>query len=423
MTGTIMPFPKHQFFNANGDPAAAYRLFLYAAGTSTKQGGFSDAALTTPLANPTTLDAGGFVAAGGVFLTPGLSYKVLLALPGSDDPPASVLWNIDLVQSVPPTGTASDTDLGSQTAGENIAAGNAVYLSDGSGGNTAGRWYRTDADFTYASSNAGQVGMAPSAMTTGNSGSIRIGGRITGLSGLTIGALYYASATAGALTAVPPTNARAIGVADTTSSLIVSPWSQGIEASATTPGLITAQAQTIAGAKTLTGQASFTGGAPTYTPGAAASALGTVSGLLPGSVDTTQHANSGTGETTLSSYSLPANVLSANGKTIKITVWGTFAANANTKTVKIKFGASSITVLAAATNGGGWRATAYVVRTGAATQKMVADLVNYTGTGTTGGTASPTETLSGAVTILTTGQSGTASSDILQEFFAVEVLG
>lgn len=67
------------------------------------------------------------------------------------------------------------------------------------------------------------VGLAPASIASGESGSIRIAGRVTGLSGLTAGVSYYVSTTAGALTSTRPTFARLVGVADSTTTLIIVP--------------------------------------------------------------------------------------------------------------------------------------------------------------------------------------------------------
>lgn len=55
----VMPNPRMQWFDDNGDPLAAGKLYAYQAGTSTPQDIYSDEGLTIPLANPITLDAAG----------------------------------------------------------------------------------------------------------------------------------------------------------------------------------------------------------------------------------------------------------------------------------------------------------------------------------------------------------------------------
>lgn len=134
--------------------------------------------------------------------------------------------------------------------GENVSAGNFVYLSSGSGGKTAGKWYKADAANAYSSSTAAEVGFATSAVLAGASGFVRRAGQITGLSGLTAGVSYYASsATPGALTSTPPTYIRRAGTAISTTVLTVD--SQPINADANNAGLLSLAAQTFVGAKTL----------------------------------------------------------------------------------------------------------------------------------------------------------------------------
>src|SRR6185503_3328007 len=61
-------------------------------------------------------------------------------------------------------------------------------------------------------------------------------------------------------------------------------------------------------------------------------------------INATQVANSGTGETSLHSFTLPADFFNANKRAVRVTMWGSFAANGNTKTLKFKNGANVITL-------------------------------------------------------------------------------
>src|SRR3990167_2322844 len=108
MPGTIAPFPHHQFFDDDGDPAASYRLFTYSSGTSTKLSTYSDVDLSSANANPYTLPADARMT---TYLTPGESYKFVLAPPGSDDPPTSPTWTQDAVSAVPPGSSSADVDV------------------------------------------------------------------------------------------------------------------------------------------------------------------------------------------------------------------------------------------------------------------------------------------------------------------------
>jgi hypothetical protein len=209
--GTVLPAPVFQGLTAAGAVAAGGKLYCYVAGTTTLQNTFSDVGLTTPNANPIILDSAGRT--GPVFLSP-TTYKFKLT-----DSADVTIWTADNISAVPTLG--ADTDV-SAIAGTTVAAGQAVYLSDGSGGLNAGQWYLCDGDAAATSTSALVVGVALAAIATAATGTVRLVGRVTGLSGLTAGATYYASGTAGALTATAPTFARVLGVADTTTTLILS---------------------------------------------------------------------------------------------------------------------------------------------------------------------------------------------------------
>ena len=127
-------------------------------------------------------------------------------------------------------------------------------------------------------------------------------------------------------------------------------------------------------------------------------------------VDSGTYANGTTVETDLATYTVPANTLSANNMSLVFEAWGTFAANGNAKTVKLKFGSDSFTTHT--TSGTGtWYIRGHIIRTGAATQ----DVFVQGGT-TTVGTA--TRTLSSSDVLKVTGQGG-ATNDVVQEGFKV----
>ena len=140
-------------------------------------------------------------------------------------------------------------------------------------------------------------------------------------------------------------------------------------------------------------------------------------------IDSTEAANSGTSETDLISYSLPANTLSANGKGVRIRVAGTTGANSNTKTIRLYFGASVLITndLTTTPNNKAWVFEADVWRDSSSTQE-------YFARGQVGGVTQTTAmsglsaTMTSAITIKVTGQSGTASNDITAKFLSVEFL-
>ena len=211
--GTLVPFVTQQFYDSNGDPCSGCLLYTYSAGTSTPLATYSNVTLATANANPVVMNAAGRPTTGYIFLS-STSYKFEF-----QSAAGVVLWTVDNASAIPTTATS--LDISDQVAGEALTAGDAVYLSDGSGALNAGRWYKTDSDNTYSSSTAGMAGIAPDAIASGATGSIRLSGRVTGLSGLTTGTRYFASATAGGLTATPPTNARFLGMAVSTTVLVL----------------------------------------------------------------------------------------------------------------------------------------------------------------------------------------------------------
>lgn len=211
--GTYAPDPFEQYFDNNGNPLNAGKIETYIAGTSTPVATYSDVGLTTPNANPIILDSAGRPSSGAIFLTPGVSYKFILKTSAG-----VTIATRDNIAAVPTSATTVDV---TGTAGETITAGQAVYLSDGSGAKTPGQWYKADTTNTF-SSTFPMIGMAPAAITSGTTGAIRLQGQVTGLSALTVGADYFLS-TAGLITTSAPANKRFIGRADSTTSLVVGP--------------------------------------------------------------------------------------------------------------------------------------------------------------------------------------------------------
>ena len=209
-TGTVMPSPWFSGYDDSGNPLVGGKLYTYAAGTSTPQATYSDVGLTVANANPVVLDAGGRAT---VYLLAS-SYKFVLK-----DSAGNTIRTQDNVSAVAPFAVNLDVD---GTAGEAITAGQVCYLSDGSGAKTAGRWYLADADFDYASS-LPMVAVAPNDIAATANGSFRVQGRITVTGPLTPGTTYYVSATAGALASSAGTYSRKVGVADSTTSLVMAP--------------------------------------------------------------------------------------------------------------------------------------------------------------------------------------------------------
>lgn len=160
-------------------------------------------------------------------------------------------------------------------------------------------------------------------------------------------------------------------------------------------------------------------------PSASSVKMGTGSGTATvkgtANVGTTDANNSGTGETDLMTYSLPANSLSANSKGLHFFAQGKFAATANGKTLKFKFGTATITLESAAfINDYQWSFDARIYRTSGNNQKIAYHYTRVASAGlgtavTTLDVTTATETDTSAITIKMTGQSDTASNDVTQE--------
>jgi hypothetical protein len=128
-------------------------------------------------------------------------------------------------------------------------------------------------------------------------------------------------------------------------------------------------------------------------------------------------ANSGSGETDLHSATILANTLATNGDALEVIMCFGTASNANNKTIKVKFGSTTIyDTTALAANNSDVIIWAQIMRTGATTQVSFATLSAKNGSAFTQPNVTrgaPGETLSGSVTLKATGQ-GTSTNDVTQ---------
>ena len=213
MAGTPMPTPRQQFFDGNGNPLADGTLESYIAGTTTPVSIYQDSSLAVAHPWPAELDAYGRIT---VYLD-AISYKFVLR-----DSLGVAIYTQDNIPGVPGYGSANDV---TGTAGEDLAARDVVCISDGSlsmgGAGTAGRWVRMNATVMPLSVGPMLVGVVPSAIASGASGTIRLSGLVTGYSGLTAGAAYYASTSYGGLTSSRPHCSRIVGVAISSTVLML----------------------------------------------------------------------------------------------------------------------------------------------------------------------------------------------------------
>lgn len=140
-------------------------------------------------------------------------------------------------------------------------------------------------------------------------------------------------------------------------------------------------------------------------------------------INATQAPNSGTGETDLHSFTYLADHFNVNKRKTRMTINGSFAANANVKTLKFKLGSKSVTLnpTTGSPNGVRFQAVITVTRTGSDAQRILYEVRIGTAIEIIG---IDTATQDDGATIITkiTGQSGTASSDILLDETMVEFL-
>ena len=72
---SLTPTPKQQFFDANGNPLVAGKVYTYAGGTTTPIATYTDQAGTTANTNPIILDSRGMA---NIWLQPTVAYKFLI---------------------------------------------------------------------------------------------------------------------------------------------------------------------------------------------------------------------------------------------------------------------------------------------------------------------------------------------------------
>jgi len=130
-----------------------------------------------------------------------------------------------------------------------------------------------------------------------------------------------------------------------------------------------------------------------------------------------------TTEQVLKSFLLPANSLSNNGSGIRITAWGTTAANNNNKTVAIKWGGRTIHQESSPANNRSWLLKDDVYRTGSASQDIIGALGIWDVSGAFSGFQTDTEDLTTDTLIEVVGQNAVPSAnDIVVEGLRVEFL-
>jgi len=136
----------------------------------------------------------------------------------------------------------------------------------------------------------------------------------------------------------------------------------------------------------------------------------------------TEVGNIGAGEDDLMSYTVPANTLSTNRQYIHFSAAGIFAATANNKRIRVRFGTALLydTGALVTTTAENWSIEGWIIREAAAVQKCIIKFVSsdaalvadadYVGA---------TEDLTAALALRLTGEA-TANNDIVEEMSIVE---
>lgn len=118
MTTVLAPVARQLFLNpSNGAPASGFKLFTYAAGTTTKLATYTDASGGTPNTNPIIMDSLGEC---GLWLTPGLAYKFVFSPPTDTDPPTNPIWTVD---NITWTGGPTSATIPETSGGETVYFG------------------------------------------------------------------------------------------------------------------------------------------------------------------------------------------------------------------------------------------------------------------------------------------------------------
>lgn len=377
--------------------------------------------------NPIILDAAGRCV---IYLDPAVTYKYVMAPPNDTDPPASPIWTIDPVNPVP-EGETANVDI-EGVAGENVSAGDILYVSQGDGGRTDGRWYLGDATNDYSSSTAAAIGFAQQTVLTGATLSIRIAGTQTD-SGLNPGDVYYIDTSPGGLTNVVPGNPKIVGVAQSATSLVIG-VSINQYATQTVPGIVSTGTQTFGGDKTFADDLALGGTAtgdwdfefaPRYFPGTSTSTSQRVSGRMDSKISSTNSSNSV--DVDLYSFTIPANTFDTDGAVVRMVAWGLFAGNGNTKVLNFQ-AANMIAkqqLVSTTANGTFWRATIELVRTGASSLRLCATALSATATAQGVETIASAlgSTFSGTTALKIISTTSTAAADIVCEGGYVESIG
>jgi hypothetical protein len=116
-----------------------------------------------------------------------------------------------------------------------------------------------------------------------------------------------------------------------------------------------------------------------------------------------------TTEDTVKTFSLPANAFDAVGRSCYIYAWGSYHADANVKTAKLYFGATSISAAASAAGNTAWALEMVVGKAGSSLQVISSQSIVGTSHGGVTNSATATETDTAGIVIKLTCQTATSA--------------
>lgn len=176
----ILP-PRREARNASGDGYSGAKLTIYEAGTTTPASIYSDANLTTPLANPVTADSGGVFPA--IYAAEGATFDIICKTAGG-----TTLYTEDDVPALGGDGVSLARDFGNSRF-QVYGSGGTVYMEagDASPDNSGGTMQISGYDSTSGDSLTvkfdsvtftGDVDVTGALTVTGATGDFAAGGRL-----------------------------------------------------------------------------------------------------------------------------------------------------------------------------------------------------------------------------------------------------
>lgn len=124
-TVKLSPLFNDQAITSTGAPASGYKVYTYAAGSSTPLSTYTDATGTVAQTNPIVLNSNGFPTNGQIWLQSGLSYKLVFT-----DASGSVIKTEDNVSGINDTGNSASQWTASNATPTYVSATSFTLVGD-----------------------------------------------------------------------------------------------------------------------------------------------------------------------------------------------------------------------------------------------------------------------------------------------------